>query len=459
MGCCHSSPYTYRIYRDPADLDECYEGEEPKRTFGRLRNNSNLMPDDLEALPNPYMYQHLAVLPSECLYEAEIDQGSALRCLRPWLAVIFCPPIWAWVAATGVASLLGYCNCDHACCWVRKEYSTRTYIRVYSNRIEQNQPTVRIPFGYLGCGSWNADAVSTNPFDRGAFGFRRVTLSFSYLCCCLPVYGGAVARQRCQCNGSLWPRICSDCGGCWCDEWLCDICFCSYRYTNLADPDEFAFAASISLQAYFEGRAITKADMDKCILYWRNNISEKTAPEKRKRAVCCEEHIAIPNPFTGILAYRNWTHVERKNPYLNNRYHTPQLKAAYKKFNELRIKQLQNYTDFIRPTRTSTCCRLYGCRRCCGRRGLCFCTEDCDKCCSHKVGDPAPPFSHPDWDDDNDAAKVLQRVLGPPPKNVLYIRQNDTATSSLSVFPLESEREQGIDQSDVRDEENVSLSL
>ena len=101
-----------------------------------------------------------------------------------------------------------------ACCWTRKEYSTRTFYRVYPNRIELNNPYVRFPWGFCGCGSWNADAVLAHPFDRGAFGFRKVKYGvINYLCLIWPVYGDAVARQRCPCNGPLWR------GGWWCEEW------------------------------------------------------------------------------------------------------------------------------------------------------------------------------------------------------------------------------------------------
>lgn len=41
---------------------------------------------------------------------------------------------------------------------------------------------------------------------------------------------------------------------------------------------------------------------------------------------------------------------------------------------------------------------------------------------NRKPGDPFPPFEHRDWDDDNDASKVLMKVLGDPPKDVVYIR-------------------------------------
>lgn len=103
-------------------------------------------------------------------------------------------------------------HCDETVLWLRKEYSTRKFFRVYTNRIEYNEPVVRFPFGYLGCGSWNADEIVTNPFDRGAFGFRRVpACTWERLCCLWPVYGGTVARQRCQCNGPIWNRI-GNCG-------------------------------------------------------------------------------------------------------------------------------------------------------------------------------------------------------------------------------------------------------
>ena len=62
--------------------------------------------------------------------------------------------------------------------------------------------------------------------------------------------------------------------------------FLSERYTGIADADETAVAAGLALQAYFEGRAITKDDMDKCIEYWKENVSEMSDPVGRKREVC-----------------------------------------------------------------------------------------------------------------------------------------------------------------------------
>jgi hypothetical protein len=109
--------------------------------------------------------------------------------------------------------MFGWLTCDELCCWVRKEYSARTFFRVYSNRIEFNEPRARIPFGYLGCGSWNEDVIATHPFDRGAFGFSRVnSCTTAHTLGIWPSYGGVVARHRCQCNGPLWNRMFTDCG-------------------------------------------------------------------------------------------------------------------------------------------------------------------------------------------------------------------------------------------------------
>ena len=61
---------------------------------------------------------------------------------------------------------------------------------------------------------------------------------------------------------------------------------CTYRYPGLADADETAFAAGIALQAYFEGRKISREEMNMCLEYYHENISERTDPVGRKRDVC-----------------------------------------------------------------------------------------------------------------------------------------------------------------------------
>jgi hypothetical protein len=120
-----------------------------------------------------------------------------------------------------------------------------------------------------------------------------------------PLY--SQCQKRCPCNGPLYY------GGWWCDEWICDMCFCTHRYTGLADGDETAFASNIALQAYFEGRTITEEDMIKCIEYWRNNISEEADPVGRKRDVCCEP-CYLPWP-TMSFSYQHCCHFKRNVPY------------------------------------------------------------------------------------------------------------------------------------------------
>ena len=76
---------------------------------------------------------------------------------------------------------------------------------------------------------------------------------------------------------------------------LCDIWFCTYRYTGIADPEETSVAASIALQAYFEGRRIGREDMERCIEFWRSHVSEmhNLGNPIMKRDVMCEP-LSIP---------------------------------------------------------------------------------------------------------------------------------------------------------------------
>lgn len=72
-------------------------------------------------------------------------------------------------------------------------------------------------------------------------------------------------------------------------------------------------ASSIALQAYFEGRRITKEDLDNCLDYWRENLSEQTDPVGRKRDACCEP-CPLPMP-SGTHVYRLCCHFKRSIPY------------------------------------------------------------------------------------------------------------------------------------------------
>ena len=119
------------------------------RTFGQFRSGSGVhVPDDIDGLPSTQLLgPSLATDPDLLLYEGEIDNGRAWRCIRPMIALWIFPPVWAAAAAKGLSYVFSTCTCDEAACWVRKEYSTRVFYRVYPNRIEINNPLVRIPFG------------------------------------------------------------------------------------------------------------------------------------------------------------------------------------------------------------------------------------------------------------------------------------------------------------------------
>jgi hypothetical protein len=171
------------------------------------------VPDDIGGLHSTHLAEHLASNKDVILYKAEIDHGKAFRCLRFEYFLLLTPCGLAWLASSSITKIFTTCTCDEVCCWLRKEYSTRTYFRIYSNRIEVNEAAVRCPYGLLGCGSWNSDSIVAHPFDRGAFGFSHIrTASVHHLCCCCPVYGGVVGRHRCQCFGPLWNRMVTDCG-------------------------------------------------------------------------------------------------------------------------------------------------------------------------------------------------------------------------------------------------------
>lgn len=248
-----------------------------------------------------------------------------------------------------------------------------------------------------------------------------------------------MARQRCQCNGPLWH------GGWWCDEWPCDMFFCTFRYTGLADGDEVAFASNIALQAYFEGRKITRLDMDKCLAYWREHISEYHNPVDRKRPVMCEPFYIPCIPSSCV--YRSLCQCRRQLP---NRYtnatDTQQIQEVYDQYEQHRQRQIQRWVQFKHPARHSTICQILACQRLFGRKGLLFCTEGCCDsppigCCyrqlGRKPGDPFPPSPNSDWDEEHNAARVLQAVLGNPPRNVVYEEwQWDSVSGKYSVVQL-----------------------
>jgi len=223
---------------------------------------------------------------------------------------------------------------------------------------------------------------------------------------------------------------------------VCNVFFCSYHYTGLADPDEVSFASNIALQAYFEGRPITPEDMEMCLDYWRSSLSERTYPEGLKRDVCCEPYF-VPTP-TCTRCYEI-THPERTVPYAeDDEQNTQEVRDVYEQYNIRRRKQIDAWKTFNGPVHESTLCRALGCKRFCGRNGCIFCFEGC---CSerHKLGEPAPPFEQRDIDDENDASVVLRKVLGEPPANVVYKRWefNDEGEHTLvTIGPASASKKQ-----------------
>ena len=65
---------------------------------------------------------------------------------------------------------------------------------------------------------------------------------------------------------------------------------------------------------------------------------------------------------------------------------------------------------------------------------------------NRKHGDPFPPFEHRDLDDDSDASKILMKVLGDPPKDVIYTRwdyDEERGENVLVSYPQSAEIDLG----------------
>ena len=84
------------------------------RTFGTLfRNSSVVIPDDIPGLPSThYLGSHLATDPDTLLYEAEIDNGRAWRCVRFVNVLWICPCAWVYVCSKGLGGMFKYFTCD-----------------------------------------------------------------------------------------------------------------------------------------------------------------------------------------------------------------------------------------------------------------------------------------------------------------------------------------------------------
>ena len=133
--------------------------------------------------------------------------------------------------------------------------------------------------------------------------------------------------------------------------------------------------------------------------------------------------------------------MKRVAPFAGDDMKSEELKEIYDKYESDRHRQIERYEKFKGPVQNSSFCKCLGCRRVFGRKGCCFCTEGCKDtagCCYKDLNaqpdDPFVPFAYVDIDDDNDAAKVLQTVLGDPPSNVVYKRwERDEETGKFKV--------------------------
>lgn len=120
MGCCVSSPYTRRRYRDPGDLDEDYL---PLRTFGGFRPGASVhVPDDVDGLFSTHIlrdddHRHLASDTGPILYEAELDLGYGFRCCRPlFCCCFFVPHCWVILARALLTCNFSFLSCDEVRC-------------------------------------------------------------------------------------------------------------------------------------------------------------------------------------------------------------------------------------------------------------------------------------------------------------------------------------------------------
>ena len=185
-------------------------------------------------------------------------------------------------------------------------------------------------------------------------------------------------------------------------------------------------ASSLALQAYFEGREITRRDMEQCLQYWKDEISECGDLIGRRREVCCEP-LRVPFP-SGVHCYRTICQLRRTPPYASASNKTEELDKVYDDYECTRQRQIERYKNFVGPIQKSTLCRAMGCRRVLGRRGVLFCTDGCSRCCQPGTvrrqgpNEPFPPYQLRDLDDDNCASTILATCLGNPPANVVYAR-------------------------------------
>eukprot|EP00304_Pavlova_gyrans_P012124 CAMPEP_0206051550 /NCGR_PEP_ID=MMETSP1466-20131121/31734_1 /ASSEMBLY_ACC=CAM_ASM_001126 /TAXON_ID=44452 /ORGANISM="Pavlova gyrans, Strain CCMP608" /LENGTH=487 /DNA_ID=CAMNT_0053426679 /DNA_START=1 /DNA_END=1464 /DNA_ORIENTATION=+ len=225
----------------------------------------NVAPDPLDKKNQQILYVAKISMRYKDHVISEGPCAYAIACPFPIMVFQYFLSLWRVYTCQGCPE--GVSKFDQPAMWKIKQYDLRTYVHVFNNRIEANYPTVRFPWGILGCGSWNADNVVVHYFDRGAFGFRQVPCATRHHCLCAwEPFGEIAGRQRCPCNGPLIDRKGTvRCNQCCCDHWCFTVCCCHYHYPGLQDAAEFAAAADVALQAFFDGQQLTKEQFDRLL--------------------------------------------------------------------------------------------------------------------------------------------------------------------------------------------------
>lgn len=120
---CCASPHSSRRYPGPNEKDEENVPLTSRRKFGKYRPGGGvLVPDDIEGLPSTQIRPTLESNPDPILYEAEIDQGRAMRGLRVWIGIFTILFIPITILSALFKAIRGHfgVTCDEACCWLRK---------------------------------------------------------------------------------------------------------------------------------------------------------------------------------------------------------------------------------------------------------------------------------------------------------------------------------------------------
>jgi hypothetical protein len=87
---------------------------------------------------------------------------------------------------------------------------------------------------------------------------------------------------------------------------------------------------------------MTPGDLEKCLFFWREKLSEQSDPIGRKRKVCCEPYYV---PWPSCVKCYSCCHPKRTIPYSGNEA-TEEMHEVYDKYEADRLKQVENYSGF-----------------------------------------------------------------------------------------------------------------